>query len=88
MALGTHGSGNEHVMGTGSPEGAADAGGGPSGAGGVVVTVLERMLASGIDEARARGRLARGCVQVEGQSVTDASRPAPWPTRWVLAAST
>lgn len=75
-------------MGTGSPDGVAAAGSDPGGAGDVVVTVLERMLAAGIDEARARDRLARGCVRVEGQIVTDASTPAPWPTRWVFAAST
>jgi DNA-binding transcriptional LysR family regulator len=43
-------------------------------------TVLARMVAAGIGEARAREHLARGWVRVGGAVVTDPQAPAPWPT--------
>jgi hypothetical protein len=51
-----------------------------------VVTVLDRLLAAGIDEARAAEHLRSGRVEVDGHLVSDPQYPAPPPARVVLVA--
>lgn len=53
-----------------------------------VTTILERMTTAGIDQARAREHIVGGRVRVDGTRVTDPGASAPWPARWVVAAST
>jgi hypothetical protein len=48
-------------------------------------TILERMLAAGISEDRARAHLVAGRVRLDGETVTDPGRPAPVGTRIVVA---
>jgi hypothetical protein len=48
------------------------------------ITVLDRLLAAKISEARARMHLAAGAVRVNNQVVSDPSAPAAPPARIVL----
>lgn len=48
-------------------------------------TILERMLAAGISEDRARAHLEAGRVRLDGDVVTDPNTPAPPGTRPLLA---
>lgn len=47
-------------------------------------TILDRLLAAGIDEARARDHLEAGRVRLDGETVTDPETPAPAGTRPVI----
>ena len=47
-------------------------------------TVLERILATGISEERARQKIERGQVRVGEDVVTDPDAPLPWPTAYVF----
>ncbi len=44
-------------------------------------TVLDRLIRSGITEARARGHLEGGWVRVDGRKVEDPSYPATPPSQ-------
>lgn len=48
-------------------------------------TVLDRMLAAGINADRARAHLEAGRVQVDGETATDSDAPAPAGARIVIA---
>lgn len=48
-------------------------------------TVLDRLLAAGISESRARLHLAAGRIQMDGIVVTDSGQLAPPPARIVIA---
>jgi hypothetical protein len=50
------------------------------------VTVLDRLLAAGINPDRAVEHLRAGRVSVDGTIVTDPEAPAPKPVRVVLVA--
>jgi hypothetical protein len=47
-------------------------------------TLLERMVASGISEDRARAWIAAGSVKVAGRHTTDPATPVPDGTRWLI----
>jgi hypothetical protein len=49
-----------------------------------VTSVLDRLIAAGLSEERARWHLARGAVRVDGNPTTDPETPAPAPSRLVL----
>ena len=49
-------------------------------------TVLDRMLAAGLNEQRAREHLDARRVRVAGVEVDDPDYPAPRPTPWMLSA--
>jgi hypothetical protein len=48
-------------------------------------TVLDRMLAAGINPERAHAHLRSGLVRVDGETVTDPGAPAPVGTGVVIA---
>jgi hypothetical protein len=47
-------------------------------------TVLDRLLAAGIADDRARAHLAAGLVRVEGEVADGPDHPAPPPSRVVI----
>ena len=47
-------------------------------------TLLDRVTAAGISEARAREHIGRGVVHLQGEVVTDPDAPAPWPAAWFV----
>ena len=48
------------------------------------LTVLDRLVASGISDDRAHAHLAAGLVRVDGQVADGPDHPAPPPSRVVL----
>lgn len=50
-------------------------------------TVLDRMLAGGISEDRARKWIEIGAVYVDGTAASTVDHPAPSPARWVIKPS-
>ena len=50
-------------------------------------TVLDRMVAAGINAERAEGLIRAGAITLDGEPVTDPDAPAPWPSR-ITARST
>jgi hypothetical protein len=51
------------------------------------ITVLDRLLSAGINEARAQRYLAAGAVRLDGHEVSDPATPAAPPSRIVIKAS-
>lgn len=47
-------------------------------------TVLDRLLAAGLSEDRARNWIAGGGTRVDGQPVTDPAHPAAFPAKVTL----